>query len=880
VTVLELISDLRHRGIVIGLAEGEEQLTISAPKGAMNGELRAELTARKQEILEFLRGAAAAQHHSPPIVAAPPGAPVVLSYAQERVWQLNRLAPASSEMNIALAWEIQGVAKADVLDRSLARLAERHELLRARFRSHNGGAEIVIGERPKVELTHRRLQPDEGLSAALDVVSSIAATPFDLAESPIRASLIELDTDHFVLVIVMHQIVFDWGSATPFVNDLSTIYGAFAAGNEPDLAPLELTYADFARSQREWLESGGASQQIAYWTECLGSPIRPLALPGRRNDTGATETVAVDFEVPVGVGVRLRELSQESGATLYMTMLGAWQCLLAAYSDAAEAVVFTMLGTSRPALKPLVGLFANPMPIRVQLGGEPSTRELIRRVAAAALGAYRNQDLPLEQIIEQIRVDGPGGLFQSLFVFQHGPVPQLVLGSAEVNLLTVGEHVPAFDLRLFVEDAPAGITGWLEFDRARFDRSAVERLVDHYLTVLGSMVSGPELPIRSIVPLTDSERSVAGLVRHTVDGGAQDIAPRTDTERKLAAIWRRVFDREVGVRDDFFDLGGHSLMAVTLFAEIESEFGQSLPLATLYEAATIERLAAVVEQDDWQPSWSSLVPIQPNGDRLPVFCVAGLGDEIIQFRDLSTLLRDDRPFYGLQQGLERSDRILTTVPDMAAQYIEDIRAVQPNGPYIIAGYCFGGYPAFEMARQLRALGETVARLILIEADAPGGVTLIPAPLHTRVRRVMWRLRRRGIADSASLAVRRLRRVMRFRIWGPLRQRLQHRFHAADVRVPSALRDVMHINTQAAETYAPEMQPYEGDVVVLRAEEVLPNRVYADHLGWDRYVLGSVRTLWIPGTHEGIWHRPNVESYARQLDAELDDAEAVTTPARR
>ena len=198
------------------------------------------------------------------------------------------------------------------------------------------------------------------------------------------------------------------------------------------------------------------------------------------------------------------------------------------------------------------------------------------------------------------------------------------------------------------------------------------------------------------------------------------VAPQDALELQLTKIWEQVLGvKPISVRDDFFDLGGHSLLAVGLFAHIEKAFGRKLPLTTLFQAPTVEQLASILRDEEWSSPWTSLVAIQPGGSRPPFFCVHGHDGNVFYFRDLARLLGPEQPFYGLQAvDLNGKQARHTRVEDMATHYLKEIRIVQPAGPYFLGGYCFGGKVAFEMAQQLRAQGQTVALLALLNASAP------------------------------------------------------------------------------------------------------------------------------------------------------------------
>ena len=197
-------------------------------------------------------------------------------------------------------------------------------------------------------------------------------------------------------------------------------------------------------------------------------------------------------------------------------------------------------------------------------------------------------------------------------------------------------------------------------------------------------------------------------------------APQDAMERQLIKIWEETLNiRPIGVNDNFFELGGHSLLAVRLFAQMEKVFGRRLPVVTLFQAPTVKQLADVLRQEGWPVPPSSLVAIQPNGSRPPFFCVHGMGGGVLDYADLAQQLGSDQPFYGLQdRGLNGNHEPFTRIEDMAAQYIMEIQILQPEGPYYLGGYCYGGTVAFEMARQLQRQGQQVALLAIMDNSPP------------------------------------------------------------------------------------------------------------------------------------------------------------------
>jgi aspartate racemase len=276
------------------------------------------------------------------------------------------------------------------------------------------------------------------------------------------------------------------------------------------------------------------------------------------------------------------------------------------------------------------------------------------------------------------------------------------------------------------------------------------------------------------------------------------IAPTDELEKQLTKIWAAVLSKEsIGIRDNFFDLGGHSLLAARLMHRIEQTLGQRLPLAALLQAPTVEQFAALLRQEGWSASWSSLVAIQAEGSRPPFFCVHGVGGNVVGFRDLARHMGPEQPFYALQpQGLDGQRPCLTSVPEMAERYLREIRRVQPEGPYRIGGYSFGGLVAYEMAQQLRAQEQEVSLLALFDT--------YPGKMESRASQ-MRNLSKLPLKEALLFLVKKGSFVMM-----TLRKRLELQM------LPRALRNVRQACAAAAAGY--DVQPYDGQVTLFRVKE--------------------------------------------------------------
>ena len=353
------------------------------------------------------------------------------------------------------------------------------------------------------------------------------------------------------------------------------------------------------------------------------------------------------------------------------------------------------------------------------------------------------------------------------------------------------------------------------------------------------------------------------------------VAPRTLVEEGLAEIWATVLGIErVGVQDNFFELGGHSLLAVRLFARIQKQFGQHLPLATLFQAPTIAQLAEVLRQEDAATTWSSLVPIQPVGSKPPLFCLPGHSDNILMFRDVARYLGREHPVYGLQaQSLDGERAFYTPIEDIAAHYIQEILTVQPQGPFFLAGFCFGGFIAFEMAQQLQRQGYEGVLPILFETYRSPSSSSITAFLRFRIESVrlfmftlanITQLRPKELMVHLGEAVK--RRIKKRML------RLENRLYPLFGRVlPPALHKVENNRFLATRAYVPQVYP--GRMIFFLDSETPVKGPHNPALAWGQLAAGGLEVYRVPGHWSAIFREPHVQVLAEKLRACLEQAQA-------
>jgi len=331
-------------------------------------------------------------------------------------------------------------------------------------------------------------------------------------------------------------------------------------------------------------------------------------------------------------------------------------------------------------------------------------------------------------------------------------------------------------------------------------------------------------------------------------------APKDVLESQLTKIWESVLNvRPIGVKHNFFELGGHSLLAVSLMQRVERAFGKRLPIATLLQAPTIEQLAAILRQKGWAPRWSSLVVVQAGGSKPPFFCVHGAGGTVVRFYDVARYLGSDQPVYGLQaQALDGTDSYPTRVEQMATHYLKEIQSVQPEGPYFLAGYSFGGIVAFEMAQQLIAQGHEPPLVFLFETFCPPFAVDTLADEYRALFKLFWMT---GPEKWTHVS----RKVER--IAARIRTRLRY------TRLPTTLNNVRKACLESARDYIPRVYP--GRVIMFQSTERPLMPLPDPRAGWSAYAGQGLEIHEIPSNQDNILLEPQARLVANQLKAFLD-----------
>jgi amino acid adenylation domain-containing protein/non-ribosomal peptide synthase protein (TIGR01720 family) len=472
------------------------------------------LAARVEAALRAGHGVAA-----PPLVRVPRGGPLPASFAQERLWFLDQLEPGDPSYVVPTTMHLAGALDIAALRRALHDVVLRHESLRTTFAESAGQPVQIVHDELDVELpltSVTSLPIGEREAAVRRELAAEVARPFDLATGPlVRARLFQLADDDHVLFVALHHIVSDAWTLGILNREISTLYRAHVAGAPLALPALPIQYADYAAWQRAWLSGDVLDAQLAYWRQRLHGAPAAIELPTDRprpavpSHRGAHRSFTVSGEITAG----LEALARKQGATLFMTLLAAFDVLLHRTAGQDDVVVGTPIaGRTQAETEGLIGFFVNTLVLRAEIDPEQSFRDLLARVKETCLGAYAHQDTPFERLVQALAPErdlGRSPLFQVVFVLQNAAASALDLDGVRRRSVNVESTTAKFDLTLAMARTARGtLAASIEYATDLFDVATIDRMIGHLGVLLAGIVADPSRRIWELPILPDAERRI------------------------------------------------------------------------------------------------------------------------------------------------------------------------------------------------------------------------------------------------------------------------------------------------------------------------------------------------------------------------------------
>jgi thioesterase domain-containing protein/non-ribosomal peptide synthetase component F len=796
------------------------------------------------------------------------------SYAQERFWLLSRAAPDSSTFNMPAALRVKGPLDAATLKASLERVIDRHEILRTSFEEVDGVLNQVIAPSVALPMVERRLDgvPPSEIDARLrDIIHDEGAIPFHLTKPPlIRCLLVRLSDDDHLLVLTLHDIASDAQSVANLQHELWVTYDALRQDREPDLTPAELQYGDYAVWQREWVGSEAAATQLAFWKRKLSSPLPVLDFPLDRQPGDAPRggVGRESLSLPGETVARLKELARKHDATMFALTGAAFGVVLARYARQDDILFGSPVANRSADTEAILGRFAGPMALRLSLSSDPTLADVIVRARDVTYEALGNAEYPFELLLDQIEARAIGGrnpLFQFYFLYQTAFLRQQRTAELEVAPIPSLGVGTTFELQLALIERDGSVTVHLDYNPSLLDAASARGVLAYFTYVIDILLTDPS---QRLSALAEPDVSPSARAKKTVAEAHPVYAPpRSDLERHLVRLWERILKHApIGIHDDFFYLGGQSILAARLIAAIEKELGIRTSISVLAYARTVADLGRAIGGREPNPH-PLVVPLRRGESRAPLFLVHCGGGHLLRYQSfVEALPAGDRAIYGITAPPLDEIGDATTVEQLARRYVAEMRAVQPSGPYRVAGHSFGGLVAYAMAVELIRQGEVVDMVGIFDTAAPSYYRALPFGEKMRMRAVhlvevaigyakllitgqFGRLRER-LADSASNYARKLK-------WH-LRKLAGGRPSEAQRDIEDYLSEFTHIGRR----YTPPKLA--AGIVLFHATERGWEYRANPTLGWEQVVEDGIAVRYVPGTHESIMLSPNVESLARSF----------------
>ncbi|MEM9163053.1 MAG: alpha/beta fold hydrolase [Cyanobacteria bacterium P01_F01_bin.4] len=795
-----------------------------------------------------------------------------LSRSQQGMLLETLSRPASGIHVEQSVWHLQGDLNVTAFEQSWQQVVERHAILRTGFVWGPQNAPLQVSlKQVDVTLSQAKggqTRPEDPTAQLDPFLQADRLRGFDFASPPLmRWTLLQTGEQTYQFVWSFHHILLD-GWCIPLIKqEVLTCYKALSEGHTISLPPSR-PYQDYIL----WRQQQEVSSAKVFWQQMLAGFVKPTPMGTLLSASHASnqsrqygqQQDSLSPQITAG----LQALAKRHRLTMNTLVQGVWALLLSHYSGDLD-VVFGTTVSGRPAalagVESIIGPFINTLPARVKVSPESSLWSWLQEIQAQQAETHAYDYCSAGEIQGWSDMPGAFALFESILVFENYPSDALDLElntRFDLNQTHKGAETSYALTLIVLPGSDVTFKGIYHCDR--FNHLDVTQLLKDLVTLLADIVATPTLSLAGLLdklPAGERLNFIAPLQRSSTGEGL--VASRTEPERQLTQIWERCLGiQPIGVKDNFFDLGGHSLLAVQLFAEIEQAFDQNLPLVTLFQSPTIEAMASILHQSEWVAPWSSLVLIKSGGAKPPLFCIHAVGPSILNYRNLTPYLDPEQPVYGLQaQGQDGKQAPLTRIEDMAAHYIQEIRTVQPEGPYFILGHSFGGLVAYEMARQLHGQNAQVGLVALLDTISP---KLSAGELSFGDRLSLHRLNLSRLRPTQQLSY--LRERVR---WAVERfdQKLYNFTHGrvgrpSSAELPEKYQRIEAADHQAASNYVP--QAYPGKVTLFRAI-TRPTKVpYEPNLGWAELANGGLDIQEVFGDHLSLILEPHVQPVSERL----------------
>jgi thioesterase domain-containing protein/non-ribosomal peptide synthetase component F len=836
------------------------------------------------------------------------------SEAQARYYLLDQSDPGGSTFHLRIRMAVEGELRLDRLTEAVDTLVRRHEVLRTTFVMVDDQLRQRVHE-PTLPPSFEYLDLSSLLPAERDEQLRISLLRendwhFDLATGPLfRVFVADLGANQWILAMTMAHLLVDGWSSGILQTEFQKIYTALLHGDRPDLPELHVQYGDYSVGEQLWLQSADVDQRAEFWKKNLSGKLTALDLPADKDSqhtsqaNGAVEITTLDASLASSVRLLAREL-ETTPFVIYGAMFLA---LLFRYSRETDITFSTPLASRTEETENVLGPFSVPVLLRTRLQPEWSIRQCVHSLHHVAMDAFDNP-LPFEKCADSVAlgtVRGRHALNQLCFFYQKAFVQKTEMQGIRFNPLPTAVTGAGFEWQLaIIERQGEGIAAELQYDADLYSKATIEAALRHYERLLSEALFHLDSPLSEISFATSEESAAAGHradtllpisrralgieTPHAQDHANErtaevpDVLPRNEHEAAMTNLWQQAFRRSpISIHANFFDLGGHSLTLARLQALCQKQLGHRIHAADLFAAPTIASLTARLTCTDEAPASFNprLIPLQAAGTQPPLFLIS----QSMVFRRVAECLGSDQPVFTVQ--IEDIDlKGAETFEDFARFYVKIIREFRPHGPYRIGGWCAAAWVAYEIAQQLRALGETVEMLLIVDAWAPGYWRDLPIG-RKLVAKTNYYWARFNLHRRTLLAV-------------PFREQadfFRERFRLCRAAITRQMGSIPFLRrvprqvvadgdttlvdqVQFAASLKYQARPWPGAALLFRSSEQPTGKFLPSDMGWSHVLTEKSDMTLLPGDHRKIFDDPGAQIIAASVKAFLSGQPVPIPPA--
>lgn len=664
-----------------------------------------------------------------------------LTVYQERIWLLSQRAEKFPIHNLPMAFRLEGNLHVQVLEKTFNEIIKRHESLRTNFPLVNRlPIQRILSELYLSITTEKVDQADIETT-----INEEASKYFNLEKDAlIRVKLLKLAENDHILIITCHHIISDGWSLSVLLKEISNIYSILVTKSSLNLPELEINYGDFTLWHRQQQKQSEIETSLLnYWENQLqdAPPLSELPCdrprPSLQTFKGCVQTFTIEEELIN----HIETLRKNTNSTLFMILIAVFLILMHRYSGQDDIVIGSPIANRNYTIyENLIGCFANVLPVRSRINENPSFREFLEEIKKVSLEAYTYLDFPVEKLLSKLQHNRDlsySPWFQVAFILLNVPNHELKLPEIHITEQSIQKGAAIFDLTVLIEHKAEKLQGSIEYNTDLYDHDTIADLIKHFQMLLKASLLNPEKSVKNLPLLIKGEEKQILQQRNqtqtdystnfylgqssennsiTIETEQTFIPSKDKWEIYLTKLWQKYLQiKSISLQDNFFTIGGDSLLAIRLFAELADNLGENIPLVLIFQAPTIEKLANILRVKGYSIPESCVIALKSQGSKPPLFFI----NSISYAQKLGVLMNEEQPFYclnlfGLTTFFEKKKSPLT-LENIAKKYIDDLQTIQPQGPYFLMTYCADSFLTFEIAQQLNNQGQKVEFLGFIDA---------------------------------------------------------------------------------------------------------------------------------------------------------------------